>query len=168
VRLVVDTNVLISALLIRTSLPAHLIVPWREGCFDLLSSPEQLNELTRVTRYPKLRERLSPRLAGRLINELRELAVVVTKLPHVTVCADPNDNYLLAMVEAGAADFLVTGDKHDLLNLRLHAGARIVTARDFLVMHRRLPWSLQWETKPYDVEIAGPRSDRSGGSEITS
>jgi hypothetical protein len=76
--LVVDTNVLISALLIRTSLPAHLIVLWREGCFDLLSSPEQLNELTRVTRYPKLRERLSPRLAGRLINELRELAVVVT------------------------------------------------------------------------------------------
>ena len=47
-RLVVDTNILISALLAGTSLPAHLIVLWREGRFDLLTSAEQLDELMRV------------------------------------------------------------------------------------------------------------------------
>jgi putative PIN family toxin of toxin-antitoxin system len=139
VRLVVDTNVLISALLGSTSLPAHLITLWREGRFDLLTSSEQLDELMRVTRYPKIRERLAPALAGRLINELREIAILVENLPQVTVCADPFDNYLLAMAAAGAADFVVTGDKRDLLSLQLHEGVRIVAVREFLQMNKRLP-----------------------------
>ena len=92
-----------------------------------------------MTRYPKIRARLSPSLAGRLVNELRDLAIVVTQLPEVTLCADASDNYLLALAAAGAADFLVTGDKRDLLGLKLHAGARIVTVRDFLARHRRMP-----------------------------
>jgi len=50
------------------------------GRFDLLTSAEQLDELLRVTRYPKIRERLTPALAGRLINELREIAAVVKNL----------------------------------------------------------------------------------------
>ena len=138
-RLVVDTNILISALLAGTSLPAHLITLWREGRFDLLTSAEQLDELMRVTRYPKIRERLTPALAGRLINELREVAVVVANLPAVAVCDDPYDNYLLTLAVAGAADFLVTGDKQDLLSLKLYEGTRIITVRDFLTMNRRLP-----------------------------
>lgn len=138
-RLVIDTNILISSLLASTSLPAHLIVLWREGRFDLLTSAAQLDELMRVTRYPKIRERLAPALAGRLINEVRDLAVMVTNLPVVTVSSDPYDNYLLAMASAGAADFLLTGDKRDLLGLKLFEGAKIITVRDFLVMHRRLP-----------------------------
>ncbi|GAN82248.1 putative toxin-antitoxin system toxin component, PIN family [Acidocella aminolytica] len=136
-RLVIDTNVLISALLAGTSLPAHLIVLWRQGRFDLLTSAGQLDELRRVTRYPKIRERLAPALAGRLINELRDLAVVVNDRPVISVSPDPNDDYLLAIAAAGAADFLVTGDKRDLLALRLYEGTKIVTVRDFLALHRR-------------------------------
>lgn len=138
-RLVIDTNVLISGLLVGTSLPAHLLVLWREGWFDLLTSADQLEELMRVTRYPKIRERLAPALAGRLINELRDLAVVLRELSVVTVSPDPSDNYLLAMASAGSADFLVTGDKRHLLTLKRHDGAKILTVRDFLVLHRRLP-----------------------------
>ena len=138
-RLVIDTNILISALLAGTSLPAHLITLWREGWFDLLTSAEQLDELMRVTRYSKIRERLTPALAGRLINELRDIAVVVKDLPAVTVCPDPDDNYLLAMTAGGGADFLVTGDKRHLLGLRLYEGTRIITVRDFLALNKRLP-----------------------------
>ncbi len=138
-RLVIDTNILISALLAASSLPAHLIVLWREGRFDLLTSAEQLDELMRVTRYPKIRERLAPALAGRLINELRDIAIVVSNLPVVTVCTDPYDNYLLAMAVVGSADFLVTGDKRDLLGLKLYEGTKIITVREFLTLHRRLP-----------------------------
>jgi uncharacterized protein len=136
VRLVVDTNILISALLVEASLSAHLIVLWRQGRFDLLTWAEQPDELIRVTRYQKIRERLAPALAGRLINELRDIAVVLKNLPAVTVCQDPYDDYLLAMAVAGAADFLVTGDKRDLLSLRLYEGTKIATVRDFLTLHR--------------------------------
>jgi putative PIN family toxin of toxin-antitoxin system len=138
-RLVIDTNVLVSSLFSSTSLPAHLIELWRQGLFDLLTSADQLDELMRVTRYPKIRDRLTPALAGRLINELRDLAVVLKDLPVVTVSPDPWDNYLLATAAAGGADFLVTGDKRDLLPLGRYGGAKIVTVRDFLVLNRRLP-----------------------------
>jgi putative PIN family toxin of toxin-antitoxin system len=134
VRLVVDTNVLISALLTVQSSPAHLVSLWREGRFDLLTAVEQIEELRRVTRYPKIRARLVPALAGRLVNELRDLAVTVRDLPAVSVSRDPFDNYLLAMAAAGAADFLVTGDKRDLLVLGVYRGTRIVTVRDFLAL----------------------------------
>ena len=138
-RLVVDTNILISALLVEASFSAHLIVLWRQGRFDLLTSAEQLDELMRVTRYPKIRARLAPALAGRLINELRDIASVLKNLPTVTVCQDPYDNYLLSMAVAGSADFFVTGDKRDLLGLKLHEGSKIVSVRDFLTLYRRLP-----------------------------
>lgn len=138
-RVVVDTNVLISALLSARSLPAELIELWREGRFDLLTSVEQLEELRRVMRYPKIRERLSPALAGRLINELRDVAVLVSDLPQVTACVDPYDNYLLAMVKAGRSDCLVTGDKRDLLGIARYEGGRIVTVRTFLTAYGRLP-----------------------------
>jgi putative PIN family toxin of toxin-antitoxin system len=66
VRVVLDTNVLVSALLMEASLPARLLAHWRQGRFTLLTATPQLDELTRVTRYPKLRARLKPALAGRL------------------------------------------------------------------------------------------------------
>ena len=138
-RLVVDTNILVSALLAGTSLPAQLIVLWRQNRFDLLTAAEQLDELRRVTRYPKIRERLAPALAGRLVNDLRTLAIIMDKLPVVDVSKDPDDNYLLAIAAAGAADFLLTGDKRDLLGIASYSGTRIVTVRDFLTRQGVLP-----------------------------
>ncbi len=138
-RLVVDTNVLVSALLAGTSLPAQLILLWRQGRFDLLTTAEQLDELRRVTRYPKIRERLAPALAGRLVNDLRTLAVTMDKLPVVDVSKDPDDNYLLAIAAAGSADFLLTGDKRHLLGIASYGGTKIVTVRDFLALQGVLP-----------------------------
>ena len=138
-RLVVDTNLLVSALLAGASLPAHLVTLWRAGRFDLLTSAEQLDEIARVTRYPHIRARLSPALAGRLVNDIRELAVMLDHLPRVDTSPDANDNYLLAMARAGAADFLVTGDKRDLLSLHRFHNSRIVTVRTLLVLSRMLP-----------------------------
>jgi len=139
VRLVVDTNILVSALLSATSSPARIILLWRVGRFDLLTAAEQLDEFARVSRYPKIRERLTPALAGRLVNDLRALAITVGNLPLVEVSPDPDDNYLLAIAMAGSADFLVTGDKRDLLGLGTHAGTRILSTRDFLSLRGSHP-----------------------------
>lgn len=134
-RLVIDTNVLVSALLSPSSLPARMLVLWRAGRFGLLTAEDQVDELRRVTRYAKIQERLAPGQAGKLINDLRALAITMDALPSVDASPDPDDNYLLAIAKAGSADFLVTGDKRDLLGIKSYAGTAIVTVRQFLTLH---------------------------------
>ena len=55
-------------------------------------------------------------------------------LPRVQRSPDPTDHSLLALSEAGRADYLVTGDKSRLLSLERHEGTRIVSARDFTAL----------------------------------
>ena len=138
-RVVLDTNVLVSALLVESSPPAQLIVHWKQGRFTLLTAAPQLDELMRVTRYPKLRTRLKPAQAGRLVNALREIAEVVETLPTVEASPDPYDNYLLSIAAGGAADYLVTGDKPHLLALGRYAGIKIASVRDFVTLTGLLP-----------------------------
>ena len=76
-RLVIDTNVLLSALLSSASPPAQIVALWRSRKFELLTATEQLDKISRVTRYPMIRARLPAPLAGRLMNRLRNLAVVL-------------------------------------------------------------------------------------------
>ena len=64
-----------------------------------------------MTRHPKVRRFVEPAVAGSLVNDLRHFAEVLAELPRVEVSADPGDNFLLAMAEAGKADYLATGDK---------------------------------------------------------
>ena len=125
-RLVIDTNVLLSALISSASPSAQILTLWRTRKFELLTCAAQIDEIARVTRYPRIRARLAPPLAGRLVNRLRDVAIVVEKLPKLDRSLDPDDNYLLALEEAGQAHFLVTGDKR-LLALKRHKSTRIVT-----------------------------------------
>ena len=64
---------------------------------------------------------------------------MVDRLPTVDVSRDPDDNYLLAIAVAGLADFLLTGDKRDLLSLERHGSTRILTVRAFLSSQGLLP-----------------------------
>ena len=70
--------------------------------------------------------------AGTMLNTLAAVAVVLNKLPRVDRSQDPGDNFVLAMVEAGEADYLVTGDRRDLLALKRHDRTHIVRVREFL------------------------------------
>jgi predicted nucleic acid-binding protein len=89
----------------------------------------QLEELRAVTRRPRIRALIRPPEAGRLVNQIRALAEPVASLPPTRRSDDPADDFLLAMSEAGRADYLVTGDKAGLLALRRHRVTRILTAR---------------------------------------
>jgi hypothetical protein len=71
----------------------------------------------------------APAEIGWLINRIRERAFLVKRLPKVDVADDPGDNYLLAMAAAGDAQYLVTGDKSDLLALKQYRGTQLVTVQ---------------------------------------
>ena len=131
-RVVLDSNLIISALITGVGVPARVLEAWRRGRFHLVLSEEQLEELRRVTRYERVRPLISSQAAGVLLNELRAHAHMLADLPHVDRSPDPADNFLLAMAQAGEADVLVTGDKHDLLSLKAFQRTRIITARQFL------------------------------------
>jgi putative PIN family toxin of toxin-antitoxin system len=136
-RVVVDTNIIVSALLLPKSQPARIVDLWQEGRFTLLTAKQQIEEIMSVTRYPKIRDRINPTLTGRLINELRDLATLVDNLPVVDISPDPNDNYLLAISSGGLADYLVSGDKKDLLAIKKYSGTAIVSVADFLRQTQR-------------------------------
>ncbi len=89
-------------------------------------------DLRATLRKPAVAARIQPYEGGRLVNELKRLAETVRSLPRVERSPNPDDDFLLALCEAGEADYLVTGDKSGLLGLIRHKGTRILSARDFV------------------------------------
>jgi putative PIN family toxin of toxin-antitoxin system len=136
-RAVLDTNILVSTLLIQTGNPAAIYRAWQQGEFTLLTCAEHLEELRVSLRKPAIASRIKPYKAGGLVNEITKLAESVESLPDVRRSPDPTDDFLLALSEAGSADYLATGDKSGLLTLEHHKGTRIITARAFAALFTR-------------------------------
>src|SRR6266568_1806419 len=130
-RVVLDTNILISALMVQTGHAGAIYRAWQEGQFTLLTCAEHLDELRATLRKPAVAERIKPYQAGGLVNAMKKLTESVDALPRVRRSPDPTDDFLLALSEAGRADYLVTGDKSGLLALEHHKSTRIVSARAF-------------------------------------
>jgi uncharacterized protein len=133
-RVVLDTNILVSALISPVGHPAAIYDAWEDGKFTLLTCAEQLDELRATLRKPRVAELIKPHKAGRLVNQVKKLAEEIGSLPRVTRSADPNDDFLLALSEAGKADYLVTGDKRGLLSLDRHKATQIVSALSFVAL----------------------------------
>jgi len=129
VRIVLDTNIVISGLLCKTGPPGQLLRFWLEGKFELATSKAQLEELGRVFDYKKIRERISSDQAGDFLGHIGALAFVADSIPIVDLSPDPDDNAILATGIEARADFIVSGDKSDLLSLKKAQGIPIITAR---------------------------------------
>jgi len=136
-RVVLDTNVLVSALITPGGPTDRLYQAWREGRLVLITSDEQLDEFRRVTRYPRLRPHIPPAAAGTMLNELKLLAVRAKDLPKVEASPDPGDNFVLAMAIAGQAEALVTRDRPGLLALGQYKNIPIVTVSQLLEILER-------------------------------
>jgi uncharacterized protein len=130
-RVVLDTNILLSALISPHGVPDTIYRAWRAGRFEVVTSRMQLDEIRRASRYPKLQAILQPAKVGVMIHNLQRAEV----LEHLTMdveANDPNDSFLLAMALAGDADYLVTGDRRaGLLQLGHIERTRIVTPAAF-------------------------------------
>jgi putative PIN family toxin of toxin-antitoxin system len=133
-RVVLDTNILVSALISTAGNPSAIYNAWQDGRFTLLTCAEHLDELRATFRKPRVAELIKPYKAGRLVNQIKRLAESVGPLPSVRRSPDPTDDFLLAMCEAGNADYLVTGDKGGLLVLGRHKATRIVSASHFAAL----------------------------------
>ncbi len=130
-RVVLDVNILVSALIGDAGFPALIYEAWEDGQFTQLSCAEHIAELRSTLRKPRIAALIKPHRSGKLVNDVRRFAEQIAQLPPIRRSADPYDDYLLALSEAGRADYLVTGDKDGLLNLRRHKGTKIVTANQF-------------------------------------
>jgi putative PIN family toxin of toxin-antitoxin system len=118
-------------LIVPTGQPAGVIRMWLDGKFTLLTCAAHIDELRATRHKPRIAALIEPHKAGRLVNQVRKVAEDIDPLPHVERSTDPDDDYLLALAQAGNADYLVTGDKGGLLDLKRQQRTRIVTAKDF-------------------------------------
>jgi putative PIN family toxin of toxin-antitoxin system len=129
-RIVLDTNVLISALAFPGSKPDQILRGIRRGEMDLYVSPFILAELDRVLRQ---KFRLNKTDADDQINAIRSIAHLIRPTEQVRVItAKDDDNRILECALAAQADFLITGDKEHLQPLGALGQTRIVSPAQFL------------------------------------
>lgn len=121
-RLVLDTNVLVSGLLFPGGPPSRLVKAWRAGAFDLVISDFVIEELVRTWGHLAPRLKVPPNDLADFLDALHVRAELLrTDADMLSRAAaadlrDPNDVPILAMLIGSGADFLVSGDK-DLLAL---------------------------------------------------
>lgn len=125
-RLILDTNVLLSVLLSPLGVPAKLLEAWERNLFTLVASDALITELRTVVARPFFQARLRPSAVELLIAGLQDFSFFCLDVPSGPVAPDPKDSYLLALAEISQADFLVTGDK-ELLSLKRHQSTKIIT-----------------------------------------
>lgn len=128
-RVVIDTGVVVSGLLLAGSVPRQAIDRARRG--TILFSIATLEEIDEVLRRPKfniyLPEDLRLDFLAALVREGEEVTVV----ERVALCRDPRDDKFLELAVAGRATHLVSGDAH-LVELHPFRDIRILTPADFL------------------------------------
>ena len=130
-RVILDSNILFSALISPHTPPHRIYQAWRQGVFELVTCDEQLEEIRRASRYPKLKNILQPHRVGLMLNNMQN-ATVIDRLPSGHEAVDPNDTFLLALADKSQAHYIVTGDKRaGILSLITIGQTQIVTASAF-------------------------------------
>lgn len=130
-RVVLDSNILLSALISPHSSPHRIYQAWRKGAFELVTCFEQIEEIRRASRYPKFKDILQPHRVGFMLNNMQK-SKVIDSLPDCYETADPDDAWLLALADKSQAHYLVTGDKRAGILSRGKVGqTQIVTAATF-------------------------------------
>ena len=136
-RVVLDTNILIGALITKGTPPDNLYQAWLRGEIELVTSTAQIRELADVLGRERLQRFLDADEAAVIVENIDTRAVILDELPSVSHSPDPMDNQILATAIAGSVDLIVSGDKKHMLVLREVDGIPIVTARKALELLRR-------------------------------
>ena len=135
-RIVLDANIFISALISSQGNPAKILEKWQMRELEVVVSPAIIAEIERVTGYERLQKkyrRIREEREG-LIDDLRNFATMVDPQQELSVVqADDSDNrYIECAIESGA-NFVVTGDPH-LLDIGEYQGIPILTPAIFVAL----------------------------------
>ena len=131
-RVVLDTNIFVGAIITKGTPPDRLYRAWLRGEIELVTSTEQLAEIATVLARPRLQKFVDADEAAILVENIGTRAFVLDAPPGVNVSSDPKDNPILAAAIAGAADLIVSGDKRHMLALGEVEVIPVVTAREAL------------------------------------
>lgn len=132
VRVVLDTNVLISSILFRGEL-AGIVELWKRGRIVPFFSKETFDEFRAVLEYPKFKlteSEIKSIIEGEV---LPFFEIVETTVKVHEVCKDSDDDKIVACALSAEADFIVSGDK-DLCDLAAYGRIRIIRASELLNM----------------------------------
>jgi putative PIN family toxin of toxin-antitoxin system len=136
IKIVLDANVFISAVIKSPSNPARILELVKERKVFLISSNEILSEIRMALLYPRL-QRLHHRTANEierfLENTARISLIVPGKIKIQEIKDDPADNKYLSVALEGKADFIISGDRH-LKDLKIFHGIRILDPSTFLTL----------------------------------
>lgn len=134
--IILDTNVVISALLSAEGPPAQIIEYWESGMIEVATSGPLLQELKRVLGYERVKKYLemSSEEINSLIHRWSTTALYVEPETELSVIKDdPDDNRVLECAAAAGAQYIVSGDDH-LLNLGEYQGIEILPPAGFIVL----------------------------------
>lgn len=136
-RIILDTNVLISAIFFETGNEANILDEALKGKLTLVSSLDTLQELRETLETTKFK--LTPLEVLNLFQLIVSISEIVLDPPRAHVkCRDPDDQKFLDCAAGGNADYLVTGDG-DLLEIKNLGRTKITTARELIRTLKRDP-----------------------------
>ena len=133
---VLDTNVIVSALLSPKGPPADIIKRWEADELGVVISPALLDELRRALQYQRVRKyfKAPHKKLATLVKRLETVATVVEPQVSLDVIQeDLADNRVLECAVAGNASYIITGDAH-LLKLKAYQGVVVLSPAGFLVL----------------------------------
>src|SRR6266545_5979254 len=139
-RVVLDTNTIISRYLSPSGTPARIFQYWEQGAFTLVVSEPILVEIERVFFYPRInkRLRLSDKAIAGIVAGFATFGELVTPQQRLRVVeADPDDDMFIECAVEGKADYLVSGNTKHLTNLKEYQGIQILTPAQFVLVLER-------------------------------
>jgi putative PIN family toxin of toxin-antitoxin system len=128
VKVVLDTNVVVSAHLASQGYPRFVLDLGLAGKVRIYLSPSILTEYEAVLRRPRFA--IDPKLITASLRSLKRRAKLVHPTQTVTASPDPDDNRFLECAEKASADYLVTGNKRHFPTR--WQGTRVVSPREFI------------------------------------
>lgn len=133
---VLDTNIIISALLAPRGRPSAVIKLWEADKFDVATSPALISEFRRVLTYEHVNRylKLTAEELDNFLNLFQSIVINVDPQKNLDLIEDdPDDNRILECASEANASYIVTGDKH-LLQLEEYQGIVILSPAAFLTL----------------------------------
>lgn len=133
-----DTNAWVAGAAKPNGVTGAILRAWlEESRFTLLTSKAQVAEFKRVSKYAHVRKILKKTVAGALVNRVKKKAEFVPVRGVKRISPDPDDDFIIAIATQGKAQFLISRNKVDLLDLVQVEKVKMLTPEQFLRFLKR-------------------------------